>query len=485
MTVSDENILLASSPIPGFVSLEYYVYAVLLGIQNDNSYSLPVLRAQLQADLGRMKGQFREEALNKIPLQNATIWEESNRGGELRALFRRRFVQDNILDSYVNRFDIALPDDYKGLERANLAEFIYKSHLKGKFEGTDAEDLVAIIEGQIPTVDGKTVAGYVESRCEETTKQMVGRLVDYTLEHRKQCIMKSPGFKFVLAGVDLDDYRTNAGVNAGDEEDVVENVNFAVLKRLKDEFASELSDSIDLDDAMALISVLQELVLLTCKQEVNGEYLELTPANSKLILDEIFPICDKIAYNNSYIPDGIFDYFYDHPNYTKPEQVTPETDFLPHFWLIYLKYHTVVGFDDDYMYLKSNDFDAQLKLTIIAVNTAKSLAREIPREYTYEQSMKLMLLRADEIVMYSLRSCDLCQKAKKIIGDSQLKRVTVVEVNDVSEIPDDDRKKQTVPFFVVTMPKSGRDESANTFNVNTYTDFEKIMNSQIRPILRK
>jgi len=483
MTVSDENILLASSSIPGFVSLEYYVYAVLLGIRNDNSYSLPVLRAQLQADLDKKKGEFREEAFNKIPLQKKELFGDDS---ELRMKRRMKFVKENILDSYVDMFSIELPDKYKVLERANLTDFIYNSHLNGKFKGTVAEDIVDKIEGRIITVGNQTVDEYVKSRCQETTIQTIDKIVQYTLEHRKQCIMNSPGFKFVLAGVDLDEYRTNAGVNAGDEEDVVENVNFAVLKRLKAEFASELSDSIDLDNAMALISVLQDLVWLTCKQEVNGEYLELTPANSKLILDKIFPMCDNIAYNNSYIPDGIFGYFYAHRYYTKPEQVTPETDFLPHFWLIYLKYRTVVGFDDDYMYLKSNNSTAQLKLTRIADKTAKSLARKIPREYTSEQSMKLMLLRADAIVMYSLPSCEFCQRAKKIIINSALNgKVQFKELDDVSEIPDDDREKQTVPFFVVTMPKSGRDESTNTFNVNTYTDFEKIMNSQIRPILRK
>lgn len=487
MTVSDENILLASSPIHGFVSLEYYVYAVLLGIQRDNSYSLPVLRAQLQTDLDRMKEKFREEAFNKIPLQNVSVWEEQNRGRELRASLRMKFIKDNILDSYVKKFDISISDDYKGLERSRLVDFIYMSHLKGKFKGTDAEDIVDMIEGQIITVNNQTVDKYVESRCKETTIQMIDRIVEYTLEHRKQCIMKSPGFKFVLAGVDLDKYRINAGVNAGDIEDVVENVNFAVLKRLKAEFASELSDSIDLDDAMALISVLQDLVLLTCRQEVNGEYLELTPANSKLILDEIFPVCDKIAYNNSYIPDGIFDYFYEHPNYTKPAKpVTPESDFLPHFWLVYLKYHTVVGFDDEYKYMNSKDMQAQLRLTLLATRASESLARQKTREYTPNELKKLMLLRAEKITMYTLPGCNFCQQAKEIIVNSALSgKVTAVQLNSVTEIPNDPREKQTVPFFVVNMPRTGREDSGTTFNVNTFSDFREIMSVQIRPVLQR
>lgn len=481
MTVSDENILLASSQIPGFVSLEYYVYAVLLGIQGDNSYSLPVLRAQLQTDLDSMKSEFREEAFGKIPLGGSSLTTASVR----RQQVRMKFVKDNILESYTRKFNISLPDDYKVREGATLSELMYTAHNKGKFVGTAAEDIVGSIEGQIEIEGGETIDEYVERRCVETTAQMVDRVVGYTIDHRKQCIMNSPGFKFVLSDVDLVAYRANARVNAGDSEDVVENVNFAVLKRLQDEFTSVLSNVIDLDNAMAVISVLQELVWLTCNQEMNDEFLELTPDNAKLILDAAFPFCDKISYNNSYIPDRIFDYFYGDPKYTKPNPVTPETDFLPHFWLVYLKYYTIFGFDDRFLYTKTTELKPQLNLTMLAANTARVLSKTPKREYTEKEKMKLMLMRSESMVVYTIAGCGYCQDAKVLIGNSDLLKcrrvIDIREVKDVSELPSNNRLEQTFPFFVVTMPESSRNEPRITFNINTFGEFRDIMNTHIRP----
>lgn len=588
MTVSDENILLASSPIVGFVTLEYFIYAALTGVKDGNrNLSIPSMRATLKKNIEDAAEQIRINSFEKIPVQKTS---QVRSDVDLRQDARTRFVRDKILDAYISKFGIDLPDNFKPLERSELSDMLYMANLKGKFKGTAAEDLVRQIEGNIRVrdeeaetryitvnsegvlsvrdentgadyitrdVQGKfrirgrevaprdmdangnfkvgeagtanefliketsesisfvnvmtgyeykigdsdgmmTVNDYVVRETKRLTQKMVDDVVRLTVNHRKECITKSPGFKLVLANADLDIYRKNAGLNAGGSDDVIENINFQILKRIQTEFAEELSETIDIDSVMAVISVLQDLVVTACTQKirlsgqqlrssgydldiyegVNVVYLDLTPANAKKVLDLAFPMCDNVAYSNSYIPDGVFERFYAHERYRAPRKQGGDDDFLPVFWVVFLKYYAVYGLRKDEILQKSV---VAPQLVSIAAKVVDFIVRKGERrEFTADQSMKLLLKNSSSIVMYSHSQCQYCKSARALLDrEGLLERTTVINKDSVDEIPPNNRSVQTFPFFIVT------DRSGNKTQVNTWTDLNRILNTSIRATIQK
>ena len=507
MTVSDESILLASSPIVGYVSLEYFIYSGLTGIKDGNkNMSIPSMRETWKRLLDANIESFRAEALDKIPLDST--FDLINRQESINNK-RRDFIERNIIKAYVSKFNLdpTLLDGFKGLERKNLSDKLYMAHLKGQFKGTPAEGLVREIEDSmlIPSVSGEiTISQYVDEASEKLTRTLISYIVDMAVTHRKECILKSPGFKIVLANSDLNAYRESAGVNAGGEDDVIENINFAVLARIQNEFSGQLQDTFSIDSAMAAISILQDFVVNVCSQELvvsggylkksgytgdisdgmNPVYIDLTPANAKNILNRAFPFCDVVAYTNSYIPDEIFERFYEHPRYSKPAiPVDPANDFLPHFWLVFLKYYAVTDNNLGGSFKKVPYSTKDLEQLIIkVVSSFANQGEYVP--LSDDQTKKIRLYNSRKIIMYTLKGCPYCADARSIIRNVLKKPLEEKVLNSLKDPAFDEyrgkREKETVPFFVV-QHNAGPDSY-----VNTFSDLKRIVDTPIiRPPLRK
>lgn len=325
-----------------------------------------------------------------------------------------------------------------------------------------------------------TVSEYIDFMMFKVKNDISEKLVDIAFKHRRYWIENVPGFLRVLLRSDIDSL-------VAPDDDILESINIDVLKRYKSEMSGIVQVDEPSDDDIKVIShALKEIVNAFVSKSFldskgNKEYLTINNSNLRNILEIMFSRCNFVVLFQENMPDWYQSYV---NGFVGFEDIDASI-----FWIYVLNYVSL--YTDIGTTLVPSKFrnNPQIERKATILHSSK------PREYTEEQKMKLKyysFIESGDVTIYTKVDCQFCNDAKEMLDKAKKRRVESgvtsyktpsyieIVIESISDIEDQSIKKQvedsgskTVPIIVIDGDFIGG-----------FDELQKIINTQIRPVIR-
>ena len=455
------DILLSTTQIPGYVSLEYFILANIVGLKQDKTRTIESLvREFRKIKESRLEG-FETMAKDNRSTGDYKYLSDAN----ARNIEYQKFMKENIIDVYVDTnkelSDIDVSKMTSG-EVSELSERLFMAYISRKFSNTKFDENLKEIEYEQPTdfvdIDGieLTIGEYIDYMVEQDNDQIKRKMVEACVNHRKVCVKIIPGFAQLIASAPLDNIKPVV-----EEADVIEDLNFEILKQIQPVISKDLEEAKPPEDFVkTVIRVLQELVIEVSEFDVGKGKLVIDNAACRLILAEMFPSCYRIGVPAEPLPEYVKEFFVKLEEF---EDINPAV-----FWYYFKAYNMLNRESSTRTVITGGWRDTpEAKKLIEKVARSILVKYESMNRYTPDQRLRMALYRGP-VTVYTQAGCPFCTKAKALLRRSEIKFE-----EKQPPLPEKFRSTQkTVPFILV-----GEDTV-----VGGSDDLERIMNApQVRP----
>jgi glutaredoxin len=478
MSSEQYDLLLATTQIPGYVSLEYFILANMVGLKEDKTRTIDSLVESFRD----MRNKRLLELTNVAFTKRSTSYSNSLSDkpykfildSDARSIETRKFLKERILGLYIESYGDELSNvdvsTMSGYEKSELEDMLYNAYNSRKFQGTVFERKINEIKldqpSEIVVDDGVvlTIGEYINYRVALDNEMYRKLMVRSCVAHRKRCIDVIPGFAHLLANAPLADIKPVVT-----SPNVIEDLNFEILKQFQPVVIKVVGvkKEVPLDFMKTVIRVFQELVIEVSQVEVKGApgFLIIDNATCGLIMGSLFPSCYRIAVPTEEIPDELVDFFRKLDEFAEIDHKV--------FWY-YFKAYRMINTDT---YTRTvigagwRDNEAIKAAVVKAANDLFTRYQTLSR-ITPDQKLRLALKRKGNVIMYHRPGCPSCIEAKKILSDAEIK----IDARDPSSRPPQLIYYKTVPLIVLK----------NGTVIGGLEDLQRVMAApQIRPSIMR